>query len=202
MEMCNPSTQMALGRMRVRQRTSLVRTRLLVREVKIAKSHAVWDGNGGVVKRRNDVTLTDKQEDYDAHYRFTIVLQMSHPTMHSTIVTKALGVEPKRSWTVGEVRRTPTGTALEGIYRQTSWSISERFERRRDFFDACLEFIDRILQPRAKFVDSFLQTGGKIAVYLQIPGDANIGDAITAEGLARVARLGIEISVEVFPDMG
>ena len=146
--------------------------------------------------------MTDADDpDHDADYLFRIVLQMFHPCMHASMVTGALGVEPKRSWNVGEARKTLTGKALEGTYPQTAWSISERVERRRDFYNATLEFVGRVLEPHADFLACFIKTGGRINLNVQLVGDTNIGDVLEPDHLATLSRLGIALGVEVFPDM-
>ena len=53
------------------------------------------------------------------HYWYSVALRIRHPDMDPQDVTAALGIEPKHAWRAGEARRTPVGTPLTGVYRDT-----------------------------------------------------------------------------------
>ncbi len=46
-----------------------------------------------------------------------------------------------------------------------------------------------------------IASGGEITLSVHLPGRVNLGDSFDANKLLRIGRLGVELSVEVFPEM-
>ena len=46
-----------------------------------------------------------------------------------------------------------------------------------------------------------LDEGGRVHLRVSLPGDANIGDSLSVELMRRLVALGVELDIEVFPDM-
>ena len=55
-------------------------------------------------------------------YRYSVTLRITHPELLPQLVTSELGLEPHRSWGVGEPRSTPTGSPLPGVRKDSFWS--------------------------------------------------------------------------------
>jgi len=55
-------------------------------------------------------------------YQFKICLRFRHPTADPADITLTLGINPSRSWRVGEPRCTPKGNPLEGTWPDTYWT--------------------------------------------------------------------------------
>lgn len=60
--------------------------------------------------------------------------------------------------------------------------------------------IDRLLAEE-ETLHAFRLSGGKIEIYLQLPGSVNNGDTIDSMFLKTMGELGIDLLIEVFPGM-
>ena len=60
--------------------------------------------------------------------------------------------------------------------------------------------IDRLLAEE-ETLHAFRLSGGKIEIYLQLPGSVNNGDTIDSILLKTMGELGIDLLIEVFPGM-
>jgi len=63
-----------------------------------------------------------------------------------------------------------------------------------------VELLER-LEAAAEFVGNLLASGGRISLFVHLPGRTNIGDSLAPADLLRMGRLGVGLSVEVFPEM-
>lgn len=131
--------------------------------------------------------------------RYSLVLTIKHPTIEPATISEALGLSPTRSWTAGEPRTTPAGTVLPGVNPASFWSLSEARTGHREFFAAALDMVQN-LERSVDFLSHLTDSGGIISIVVQLPGKVNIGDQIAPGELMRIARLGIFLGVEVFPD--
>jgi Domain of unknown function (DUF4279) len=97
-------------------------------------------------------------------YSYSISLRIWHPNITPEVISRALGVQPNRSWEAGKPRCTPKGTPLEGTYRESYWnadpfnrgeysSTDDRAE------DALLEVL-QLLEPKKDFLQT-LRSGGE-----------------------------------------
>jgi hypothetical protein len=57
------------------------------------------------------------------------------------------------------------------------------------------------LEAQAALVARLLDEGGRVHLRVSLPGDANIGDSLSVELMRRLVALGVELDIEVFPDM-
>ena len=73
-------------------------------------------------------------------------------------------------------------------------------EGTRLFFAEVHEILEWLQEKRA-FVSSFVESGGKFQVIVQLPGGVNTGDVMSIETMALAVKLGITIGVEVFPNL-
>src|ERR1700691_2420632 len=55
-------------------------------------------------------------------YTYAVSLRARHPTVDPAILTETLKLDPAHSWKAGEPRRSQTGAALGGQYRESYWS--------------------------------------------------------------------------------
>lgn len=52
---------------------------------------------------------------------YSIALRVRHPSIDPDKISRALGFEPQHSWRAGEPRRSTSGEASAGVYRETYW---------------------------------------------------------------------------------
>jgi hypothetical protein len=135
----------------------------------------------------------------NAELIYGIRLLIKHPRIDPALITAGLGLTPDMSHTVGKGRKTPVGTPLPGVYKETAWGYAYEVEGERLFSGDVAEFISR-LEEKAAFLRELVDTGGRANLDIQLPGHVNVGDVIRWQDLARIAALRINLGVEVFPN--
>jgi hypothetical protein len=149
------------------------------------------------------MTLKDREyeEDFASNksLRFKIRLLIRHPTIDPDRITNTLQLTPHLSAMVGTVRKTPVGTILPGLHRDSVWSHSFRVERNRFFFSDAVRLINK-LEPHQAFLVQLDESGGSTTLILDLPGDSNIGDVFSWHEMARLSALRIALGIEVFPE--
>lgn len=155
--------------------------------------------------QRDGGDVTEKNEDIDeidpaAELRFGVSIQIWHPTIDPAVLTEAFGRAPFRCWQMGLPRTTMRGDPLPGRWPQSYWVARRRVERRRDFLVELLQELTA-LEERSALVTRLLQEGGDIQIKVSLPGDRNIGDVLSADAMRRMGALGVNLDIEVFPDM-
>lgn len=136
----------------------------------------------------------------DSRTRFDIVLLVRHPTLDPAVITARLGLTPDRSWKAGDPRTTPTGHALPGRHPNSSWTCVFHYANGARFSTA-LDGILATVTSGKSLLQRIHKTGGTTELFLQLPGDANVGDTLPWEMLKKFAELKIGLSVETFPDL-
>lgn len=131
-------------------------------------------------------------------YEYSVRILIKHPTMDPARITRVLGEEPNHTCTVGTPRRTPKGTLLPGLHKESAWSMSDTFTGDRLFFADVAGVVDWI-EPQKAFLHEIVEGGGEISLGFHLYGDTNIGDECPWQELARLAALHVELDVEVFP---
>jgi Domain of unknown function (DUF4279) len=143
-----------------------------------------------------DDTETDAEA--GALQRFAVELFIIQPTLDPAEISAALGLEARFSHRVGDQRKTPKGTLLEGTYRDTRWRHSRRHETPdQRFADKVAELIERI-EPHAGFLRKLRATGGSACVNVSFLGDGYFGDQIPYETLRKLVDLEIDLGIECY----
>lgn len=131
-------------------------------------------------------------------YRFEIRLLIKHPRIHPDLITKKLGLMPHMAHLAGTPRKTPIGTPLPSVYRESAWGYSFRVDGKRHFFEDVVKLIEAV-EPHAGFLSEIADTGGSVSLIVSLPGEINIGDTLPIQELARLSMLKIDLGIEVFP---
>jgi hypothetical protein len=131
----------------------------------------------------------------------SISIRFWHPTRDLSFLSSLLGLDCFRSWVAGAPRQTPRGTPLSGLYRESYWTSRTEFEIEENFSGQFLLATD-ILVKAKDAVRDIKESGGRIELYLNLPGSVNIGDTIDSTVLCKLGKMGVDLSIEVFPDMG
>lgn len=121
---------------------------------------------------------------------YSIRLLIKHPTMLVNEVTIALDTQPDHSWNPGD--RKFTNSMMWG---RTSWTEGTRL-----FFTEVHEVLEWLEEKQA-FVSHLLASGGEFQLIVQLPGTVNLGDVLKPETMSLAVKLGIQIGMEVFPDL-
>ena len=113
-------------------------------------------------------------------------------------ITAALGLEAHFAHRVGDQRKTPQGTLLEGQYQDTRWRHSIRYELTDQWFaDKITTLVDSLV-PHKAFFAGVRATGGDATVQIQFLGDGYLGDVVPLGVLAKMADLQLDFGIECF----
>ena len=141
---------------------------------------------------------TGADADEEEIRRVDVELLIRHPSLTPPEIAAALGLEGHFTHCVGDRRKTPKGTLLEGVYAETSWRHGIRHELRTQHFAAKVaELVDRLLPHRA-FLHKLHATGGSAEIIVQFLGDGYHGDDLPVETLAKMVDLQLDLGLEVF----
>jgi len=150
------------------------------------------------------VNAMDDPQDEDpqnAKRIYSIRLLIKHQTIDPALITARLGLVPRATHTVGHPRRTPIGTPLPGVYKESAWGYSFDVKGTKYFAKDVMALVSR-LESHAAFLHELTDTGGSITIIVNLPGHVNIGSTINWPDLHRIAALHIDFGVEVFPNFG
>ena len=150
---------------------------------------------------RTDDKMTLEANQTPKSVRDKIVIQMTHPTLHPDEITEQLDWDPSVTWIAGASRLTARGVPRGGVYPIMYWCGSERREDQKAFFNHLSEIVEHV-EERRSFIVNFIQSGGTLGLTLELPGDCHACDLLHAREFVRMARLGIDFGIEVFPDFG
>lgn len=129
---------------------------------------------------------------------YRVRIRILHPTEPLDCITASTGVTPTVLQRAGDPRVNPSGKPLHGTFPCSLWGWSEEFRNSRDFSAGVARAID-IIAPIAELVSGLRSSGGQVEVILHLRGDQNIGAIIRSGELARMAALGIDFGIEIFP---
>jgi hypothetical protein len=137
-------------------------------------------------------------EEDEASRRFDIDLNVVHPTLRPSEISKALGLVAHVSHAVGEPRKTPKGKRLPGAYTDTRWRHKRRYTVEEQWFgDELADFVES-LRPRSEALAMLRATGGMTALIIQFVGEGHFGDEIGYETLSTILELGLSLEIECF----
>jgi hypothetical protein len=136
-------------------------------------------------------------------YRYSVSLRVFHPTMNPDTLTKRLSLQPSRKWMVGEPRSTPKGNKLKGINKGTYWTAELHKEKSLLSRKVALEdFLAEQLATLKKVENYFRhirKTGGRIELFVGLFCDKNMGAEFPSSLLATMGKLGINLSLDIYP---
>src|SRR5439155_25358710 len=119
----------------------------------VPKSRQV--GYAGIPASTEDYTMAvsdDLDTDGGPPRRVDVELFIVHPTVSPAEITAALGLEAHFAHRVGDVRKTPKGTLLEGQYQDTRWRYCIRYELNDQWFADKIGALVNSLAPHKAFL--------------------------------------------------
>ena len=131
--------------------------------------------------------------------RYNIILRIRHPELDPMEITAALGWEPHQSWQVGDQSVTPKGTKLPSTRIDGLWSHTFSYKGEARITEKLDQILEHLIIQKDLFHE-LAKRGVQSALYLQLPGDTNIGDHIPWNILMKFAELKIALELETFPD--
>lgn len=131
---------------------------------------------------------------------FRIRYLIHHPTATLQSISEGLQDDPDHSWQVGEERKTPAGRPLGTKNRDTMWSKSYTYPKKKDVFACLEERIDGLLL-RERYISRLIETGGEFQVIINISGENNIGGLASIPCIQKITKLKVRLGLEVFPSI-
>ena len=128
-----------------------------------------------------------------------VAVRFEHPSKDLSFLTSLLSMECFRNWKAGSPRKTMKGEPLKGKYSESYWVAMLKFTEGESFKKNLIIAIDRLKKISETVVD-IKSSGGKIEIYLQLPGSINNGGTIETKILKTMCDLNIDLLIEVFPD--
>lgn len=128
-----------------------------------------------------------------------IIVRIWHPNKELNFISSMLSMPKMRSWVAGSPRKTPTGRVLEGSNKESYWCSEQHMFFSDDGFNDVMNLIIERLVKAGQSIINLKNTGGKIELYLQLPGSVNNGGIIESLSLKTLGELGVDLLLEVFP---
>lgn len=135
-------------------------------------------------------------------YSHSLSLRIWHPDVEPSFISKALGMEPHRSWRAGDPRGTPKGSPLQGRNTESYWSADPfgygwRPSTDDTVEDALAELINA-LRPHRDFLHSLVSGGGRVLVHASSQGWRNYAVELPPALLGQLADLGVSLAHDVY----
>lgn len=127
-----------------------------------------------------------------------IAIRFCHPSRNLDFIGPLLDKQCFRTWEAGSKKTTITGEPLNGVNGSSYWTSFEEFSNKEGFISQINSDINVMLKHE-DVLHELTTTGGKVELYLQLPGGANVGGEIEASALLLMGKLGIDLLIEVFP---
>lgn len=104
---------------------------------------------------------------------------------------------PSVSWSVGDQRVTTTGTALEGVQRETYWTGRTGEDTDLELEEALSRSLSS-LRRKETFLRNFKASGGRIEYFVGVFPDMNCGVILRHSLLLKLGKLGIDLAFDIY----
>lgn len=126
---------------------------------------------------------------------FQLSLRITHPSMDPHEISIALGLEPDVKHKVGERRKTPKGTILEGAYLHSYWSCRLQKDER---LSNLISSANKILIEKLPFLTRLTETGGRLEYFIGCFVPPHVGDTLDSKLLKDCACLNVNLSFDMY----
>jgi hypothetical protein len=136
-------------------------------------------------------------------YSYSIDIRIWHPSIKPEEISRVLGIQPSASFEAGQPRKTPKGTPLEGVYRESYWN-ADPFDRGEysstdDLAEDALTEVLQVIEPHKVFIQKLRGEGARILVQISSFSGRNYAFELSPELLGRFAALGVGLAHDVYP---
>jgi hypothetical protein len=137
------------------------------------------------------------------HYSYTIDIRIWHPSISPEEITRVFGIQPSNFCEAGNPRKTPKGTPLDGVYRESCWSADPfnrgEYSSTDDLAEDALNEVLEVMEPHKKFILKLRSEGARILVQISSFSGRNYALELPPELLGRFAALGVSLAHDVYP---
>ena len=120
--------------------------------------------------------------------------QVRHPRRSTDAVSKALGIRPSRAFVAGEARTTGAGAPLRDV--QAVVLLTDLGKGTGRALESRLRAATRKLRKHAALLRSWRRSGGTLAYYVTIHGEAAMGCRSRRTSCRTSDSLGVELGIE------
>jgi len=128
---------------------------------------------------------------------FTVSLRIWHPTYSSQTIAQAIGLQPKFSQSVGELRTNPAGKSLEGASKETYCSFPLKEKTPGYFIDGISDLLPGLIGSKNYFQELKV-SGGRLELFIGVFADESSGFTLDTDGMLALAALNLALSVEFY----
>ena len=128
----------------------------------------------------------------------SVSLRFWHPAEDLAFLSSLLALPCYRSWLSGARRQTPKGSLLPGVYKESYWVTRLEYPVKEGFGNKFVLAVKCLLKAEKEIL-KLIQSGGRVEVYLQLPGHINYGATIDNSNILILGNLGVDFLIEVFP---
>ena len=137
-------------------------------------------------------------------YEYKVSLRIIHPNIDPQIISNTLGIKPSRCWQAGTSRATPSAKVLEGVNKNSYWTAQLSDGHALLSTDVPLEDYllekNNLLMEYSQFFNDLIETQGKAEYFIGIFADRNIGCEFSSKLLKSLSNLGLELSLDIYPN--
>ncbi|PUB77184.1 MAG: hypothetical protein DBO99_10545 [gamma proteobacterium symbiont of Ctena orbiculata] len=136
-------------------------------------------------------------------YSFMISLRAKHPKEDLAFMDRLFAKRPQASWVAGEERITPRGTSIGGKRSNSYWVsrlTEEEIHSDTWQLEDYLEKTYKEVIPKIESLEAFLDSGGRLELYVSLYGSRNYGLVLNPGLLARLGAAGIELQLDIHPE--
>jgi hypothetical protein len=132
-------------------------------------------------------------------FEYAVSLRVTHPSLHPAAISNELNMTARYSWMVGEQRKTPKGTPLDGAYRESycSFDIGGAGDGE---LAGCLSQAVEKLKNHHEFLRKLRSSGGSAMFYAFWYPNGDTGEVFKTDLLLAMAHLGIGLGINVYED--
>lgn len=129
--------------------------------------------------------------------KINLTVRLRHPTWLCDRIVLGVGTLPSGSYEVGQARRTPTGGALKGAYKETYLYFDLPVECEATLAMAINQG-NSWMRTRKKFIDEFVNAAGEVDYYITLSADAHFAEELSVELINECAELKVKVGFEIF----
>lgn len=129
--------------------------------------------------------------------KIRVSLRIEHPNLRPEAISNALGLVPKWSRAVGEVRKTPKGQLLEGINSETYWLHEFDIPKDEDTERSLAMVVDTLREKKIAF-QQLSKSGATHELSVGIFLEKDTGLDLNHSLLGCLADIDVSLSLSIY----
>jgi hypothetical protein len=130
--------------------------------------------------------------------KFGIYFRVFHPSLDSECLVNGVGIIANAKWSAGEARRSPGGTVLGGI-RKESFASFDIISFGAVDLEGSFSSVVRFIREKHDFISQIVAGGGRCEIYLSGIIDTSWGEIISPELLRTMGEHEVSLALDILP---